>query len=148
MPTDLEKEMAALMASTEGIMDGAKEAQKTAARARRKSRDLQDTLDSIDTRSIQGFNNIVGRSRRKSREFTLDDLKSAFNDVDKDGSGKLNREELRTAIQKADPTASEERVDEMINFADKNNDGEIDFDEFTKAVMTKPDPDAAAAPAQ
>uniref|UniRef100_A0A6V4UVM3 EF-hand domain-containing protein n=1 Tax=Prymnesium polylepis TaxID=72548 RepID=A0A6V4UVM3_9EUKA len=153
MASELEKQMAELMAGVSEIDTGAKKAQADASRARRKSRELDDMFSSVDTAGHKKLTSLMGRQRRKSRDFGDDELKSAFDKFDTDKSGKLNREELMKAIKEAEPSATEEAVQDMINFADKNGDDQIDFEEFKKAITTKPEeaatttkPKEAAAP--
>ena len=95
MASELEKQMAELMAGVSSIEEGAKDAQKSGARARRKSREIDDVLSSIDMSAHKQFTGLMGgRQRRKSKEFGDEVLKSAFDEFDTDKSGKLNREEL------------------------------------------------------
>jgi len=148
--TELEKQMAELMKSTAQIDVGVKDAKKSAAKTRRRSRDLENTLADMQA-GQQGFASIAekfaGRIRRKSKDFNDDDLREIFNKIDEDKSGKLGREELIKAFKEADPTAKPEQVDAMVKFADKNGDGEIDFEEFKIALTTKPE-EISAAPSE
>lgn len=43
------------------------------------------------------------------------------------------------AIVKVDPGVSDDTVNQMISFADKNSDGRINFDEFCKVMLYKPE---------
>jgi len=56
---------------------------------------------------------------------------------DTDGSGKISREELKSALSRMGMDISDEELDEMMDSVDTDGDGEIDYREFT-AMMTQP----------
>ncbi|CAG5128654.1 unnamed protein product [Candidula unifasciata] len=64
------------------------------------------------------------------KEVTRAELEEVFKSVDKDGSGKLNKNEVKRLCQESGLKLSDERLDELINEADHNNDGEIGYEEF------------------
>ena len=70
-----------------------------------------------------------------------DTLWAAFRVFDRDGSGKISREELSTIVA-SDPSVQEVLgsggvvVDEILAQVDANNDGEIDFDEFVQMMRS------------
>jgi len=148
MATELEKQMAELMAGVDVLGEGTKKVQNDAAKARRKSRELDELFEDMSAvqQNWSATAALRSRTRRQSKEFADDDLKLTFDELDTDKSGKLNRDEIRAAIKKVDPDASDDKVEEMVKFADKNGDGEIDFEEFKKAVTTKPAEAPAPAP--
>ena len=49
---------------------------------------------------------------------------------DRDGNGLIDRNELKLVMQELGEKLSEEDIDEMIEEADTNNDGFIDYEEF------------------
>ena len=61
---------------------------------------------------------------------TLDRLDRAFKLFDKDGNGKLNIEEIKQAFG-----GDEKAWKKVIRDVDKNNDGEVDFEEFKLLMM-------------
>ena len=63
-------------------------------------------------------------------------LKSAFTFFDKDGSGTISKDELKTCLQSEDFTLQEEIVDKLLKEADKNNDNQIDYNEFISMMKT------------
>jgi len=63
-------------------------------------------------------------------------LKSAFTFFDKDGSGTISKDELKTCLQSEDFTLQEEMVDKLLKEADKNNDNQIDYNEFISMMKT------------
>ena len=51
---------------------------------------------------------------------------------DRDGNGLIDRNELKLVMQELGEKLSEEDIDEMIEEADTNNDGFIDYEEFAR----------------
>uniref|UniRef100_A0A7S2N4B6 EF-hand domain-containing protein n=1 Tax=Haptolina brevifila TaxID=156173 RepID=A0A7S2N4B6_9EUKA len=135
--TELEKQMEALMSGVAAVESGAKTAGKAASKARRRSRDLEVQLEGM-SEGQKGFSDLV-RVRRKSKDYKAEDLKKIFDELDVDKSGFLSKDELLQAIRQAEPTATEKQVDDMMKYADVNGDGEISFEEFEKALTTKPE---------
>lgn len=101
-------------------------------------RDLQQIVDSVDTEGNGTINYTAFLAATMERRSTLldDVLQAAFNVFDKDGDGKISAEELREVL---DPHTTgklcsqaehAERIAEIIRQADKNGDGQIDFQEF------------------
>ena len=46
--------------------------------------------------------------------------------------------QLKDAILEMDPTAADSQVKEMLEFADKDGDGKVSFEEFKKIMLYKP----------
>jgi len=70
-----------------------------------------------------------------------DNLKKAFQMLDKDGNGKLSTKELRETFASGSFKVDGEELDDtfwedMIKECDSNGDGQVDFDEF-KTCMNK-----------
>ena len=55
-------------------------------------------------------------------------------DANKDGV--VTKDELRTLLKGLGEEVTDEVVDEMINIADENGDGKVQFDEFCKAATS------------
>ena len=62
------------------------------------------------------------------------ELRDAFAVFDSDGSGAIDRKELKRLMKKLGQALSEAEIDAMMNEVDENGDGEISFEEF-KALM-------------
>ena len=62
------------------------------------------------------------------------ELKDAFAVFDTDGSGSIDRKELKRLMKKLGQALTEAELDAMMDEVDTNGDGEISFEEF-KAMM-------------
>ncbi|WKY17325.1 hypothetical protein Q1695_001713 [Nippostrongylus brasiliensis] len=84
------------------------------------------------------------RSSRKSQEASDvgeirdDDLKGIFREFDLNGDGYIQRDELRSVMQKMGQSPTEEELDAMFNAADQDHDGNIDFNEFLQIAHANP----------
>merc|ERR1712113_53772 len=61
-----------------------------------------------------------------------DDVRATFRQVDTDQSGFIDKEELAAVLQKLGGAVNDEEVDKCYNELDENDDGKIDFEEFSK----------------
>jgi len=78
---------------------------------------------------------MVKNMNQKDDEGTLIE---AFNILDEDGSGSIERGELRAMMKnfsKATEEIDDGEIDALLQEADKDGDGQISFDEFTKAML-------------
>jgi len=125
------KEMAALLAKTISVSSEATRTKAEAGKVRRKSKDLEQQLGELESWSKLGM-------RRNSREYDEDTLKEAFEAIDKDKSGTIDQDELKTAISNCEKNLSDAKVDEMMKFADADGDGKVNFQEFKKVMLMKP----------
>mmetsp|Transcript_26397 Transcript_26397/g.26648 ORF Transcript_26397/g.26648 Transcript_26397/m.26648 type:complete len:152 (+) Transcript_26397:274-729(+) len=66
----------------------------------------------------------------------LIEFREVFSLVDKDGSGRISKEELGELMDTLGIDASPDDLEQMVMDVDKNGDGTINFDEFV-AVMSK-----------
>lgn len=53
---------------------------------------------------------------------------------DKDKSGNLSLEELKSAIDSLEINVSDQELEQIISFLDKDKSGEVDFQEFCDGV--------------
>ena len=60
------------------------------------------------------------------------DVRATFRQVDADQSGYIDKEELRAVLQKLGGQVNDEEVDKCYKELDENDDGKIDFEEFSK----------------
>ena len=68
---------------------------------------------------------------------TEEELLEAFKVFDRDGNGYITSHELRHIMTSLGEGLTPEEVEEMIREADLDNDGQIDYDEFVKMMMSK-----------
>lgn len=92
---------------------------------------LHDVLKAVDT---------SGDGRIQFNEFLVfvehaeKELWQLFESIDRDHSGALDKDELRSAFQRAGLTISAAKLDQFFDEVDTNNDGVISFDEWRYAA--------------
>merc|ERR1712097_29224 len=67
-----------------------------------------------------------------------DVIKFAFERFDKDGSGKLSHAELEDVLTHMGEPLTGREIKRLIQIVDRNNDGEIDINEFMATMLDKP----------
>merc|ERR1711918_308711 len=68
---------------------------------------------------------------------TEEELIEAFKVFDRDGNGFISAAELRHVMTNLGEKLTDEEVDEMIREADVDGDGQINYEEFVKMMMSK-----------
>ena len=141
--------MKALMAEAAATATEAAAAEAKAGKIRRKSKELTDQLSDMAAASDawKSLHGILG-SRRGSRDlsvYTDEALLEAFEEIDTDKSGQIDHAELSAAILKMDPKATDKVISDMMKFADADDDGKVDFDEFKKIMLYKPPAEPSGA---
>ena len=68
---------------------------------------------------------------------TDEELLEAFKVFDRDGNGFITSHELRNVMNSLGENLTPEEIEEMIKEADLDNDGQIDYNEFVKMMMSK-----------
>eukprot|EP00434_Breviolum_minutum_P030590 symbB.v1.2.027051.t1/scaffold2747.1/size71700/5 len=63
-------------------------------------------------------------------------LRECFESLDTDRSGKIDKHEFRKAFANSGMQVSDKEMNMMVDQADINGDGEIDFDEFVKLMTS------------
>ena len=66
------------------------------------------------------------------------ELKEAFDAFDRDGNGVINTEELLAMMNQLGDRITKEEAEKMIQEADHDKDGVIDFNEFSLMMGVKP----------
>ena len=75
---------------------------------------------------------------RKMRDTdTEEELCAAFRLLDTDGTGTISAVELRHIMTNLGEKLTDEEVDEMLREADIDGDGQINYEEFVKMMMSK-----------
>ncbi|XP_033736501.1 calmodulin-like [Pecten maximus] len=95
--------------------------------------EVEDILKDMDIDG-DGMINFDDFSKRMKVEMESTEeeaeLRNAFKLFDKDKSGKIDFEELRVALSSIGESLTDEQVQKMLQEADRNGDGEIDYEEF------------------
>ncbi len=89
-----------------------------------------------------GLRKVPSIERSQSRELSarqVREYREAWKLFDTDGDGFISPDELRELLTSTGQVYSEQEVKRLIEEADEDGDGQIDFDEFL-AVVTRPTP--------
>ena len=70
------------------------------------------------------------------------ELRNVFSVFDKDSSGTIDLEELRTAIRAIGEALTDEDIETCMELADTSGDGEVDYDEFIHFIMREDEDDS------
>ncbi|KAF9435635.1 hypothetical protein BGZ76_005837 [Entomortierella beljakovae] len=102
--------------------------------------DLQDMVNEVDAdgNGTIDFPEFLTMMARKMVDTdSEEEIKEAFKVFDKDGNGYISAAELRHVLTNLGERLSDAEVDEMIHEADVDGDGQINYDEFVRMMMTK-----------
>ncbi|CAD5209671.1 unnamed protein product [Bursaphelenchus xylophilus] len=85
----------------------------------------------------------LSRKSKKNQEDDVgeireDDLRGIFREFDLNGDGYIQKNELKAVMTKMGQSPTEEELNAMFNTADKDNDGNIDFNEFLTIARANP----------
>lgn len=64
------------------------------------------------------------------------ELMDVFMVFDRDGSGTISPDELRTAMRVIGEKLTDDEIEDAIRLADSGGDGEVDYDEFIQFVLS------------
>ncbi|XP_075246418.1 neo-calmodulin-like isoform X2 [Convolutriloba macropyga] len=83
------------------------------------------------------FSEYVFLYRRHEQEMTraFNDLKYAFEIMDEDGNGFVTLEELKEAMVKFGQPMDDKELETLVQTADANKDGKIDYVEFARLLL-------------
>jgi len=93
---------------------------------------LFDSVD-IDKSGFIDYSEFIMATMNEKKNVSEDKLRSAFKIFDQDGNGTITHQEIKSVLG-ASSAISDEAVDEIIKQVDKNNDGEIQFEEFCELM--------------
>ena len=102
--------------------------------------ELQDMIREVDAdgNDTIDFTEFLALMSRQMRQSDIEDeLREAFRVFDRDSDGFITPRELSSLLISLGLDSSAEVVRRMINEADKNRDGKIDFGEFRALALGK-----------
>ncbi|KAH9849329.1 hypothetical protein C2E23DRAFT_839743 [Lenzites betulinus] len=102
--------------------------------------ELQDMINEVDAdgNGTIDFPEFLTMMARKMRDTdSEEEIKEAFKVFDKDGNGYISAAELRHVMTNLGEKLSDSEVDEMIREADVDGDGQINYEEFVKMMLSK-----------
>lgn len=104
-------------------------------------KEVQNMINEIDQNGdgmidFDEFLAFLKRSYKKPDEVKME-LKKAFQVFDLNKDGFISRAELQSVLTKMGEKLTEKEVDEMMEKADKNGDGKIDYDEYVDTMYPK-----------
>eukprot|EP00095_Tigriopus_kingsejongensis_P009517 maker-scaffold624_size122968-snap-gene-0.21 protein:Tk09517 transcript:maker-scaffold624_size122968-snap-gene-0.21-mRNA-1 annotation:"PREDICTED: calmodulin" len=73
----------------------------------------------------------------ENNEISEEDISDAFRLFDKDGSGTINKTEIKYVVSSLGMRITDDQIDDMIRIADKDGDGDISYVEFIKLMTSK-----------
>lgn len=96
---------------------------------------LQIDADGNGTIDFPEF--LIMMARKMKDTDSEEEILEAFKVFDKDGNGFISAAELRHIMTNLGEKLTDEEVDEMIREADIDGDGQINYEEFVKMMMSK-----------
>jgi hypothetical protein len=103
---------------------------------------FQNYVDILMWQGLGGFRTDIILTESSEGPPSQEEKRSAFEKIDKDGDGKITREELVTAVKSTgqdDSDTAEQIAERMIEKADKNGDGSVNFDEYCDVLDCEPE---------
>ncbi|XP_030472915.1 calmodulin-like protein 11 [Syzygium oleosum] len=102
-------------------------------------KELQDMINEVDadgngTIEFAEFLNLMANKMKETD--AEEELKEAFKVFDKDQNGYISESELRHVMINLGEKLTDEEVAQMIREADLDGDGQVNYDEFVKMMMT------------
>ncbi len=92
----------------------------------------------LDGNGTIDFKEFLGLMVRKMKNTdSEEELLEAFKVFDRDGNGMITSHELRHVMTNLGQVLTPEEIEEMIKEADSDGDGEINYDEFVRMMMSK-----------
>lgn len=117
-------------------------------RLRMTERDIKKICSDMDkdgdgTIDVQEFLQKIGDGKKinviQKALIQRSTARKLFEKYDSDGSGYINREEFTKVVEERfKANIDSKKIDLMLKEADRNNDGQIEFEEFAKAFAYSP----------
>ena len=102
--------------------------------------DMKKLLSHIgaDNSSSVDFNQFLKMMAKRAQDNAPEqELREAFKLFDKDGHGFVSASEMRHLVTNRGERLTEEEADEFIKEADIDGDGQINYEEFLKMMLSK-----------
>merc|ERR1711865_44052 len=96
-----------------------------------------DNSGAIDVRELKAAMRALGFEVKMGEKDTHEDIEKVFKLFDDDNTGKISLRNLRRVAQELGENIDEEELQDMINQADRDGDGEINIDEFYRIMKKK-----------
>uniref|UniRef100_A0A0B7BT72 EF-hand domain-containing protein n=1 Tax=Arion vulgaris TaxID=1028688 RepID=A0A0B7BT72_9EUPU len=90
-------------------------------------------IDANEDKQVTWEEFVHAVTAKDAKEVTRVELEAQFQSLDVDKSGKLNKYEVKSLCQKLNVKVSDQQLDDLIDRADHNDDGEISYDEFLQS---------------
>uniref|UniRef100_A0A0C9RGW5 TSA: Wollemia nobilis Ref_Wollemi_Transcript_25331_947 transcribed RNA sequence n=1 Tax=Wollemia nobilis TaxID=56998 RepID=A0A0C9RGW5_9CONI len=101
--------------------------------------ELKDMVSEVDAdgNGTIDFSEFLNLMARKMKEIDTDEeLREAFKVFDKDQNGFISASELRHVMINLGEKLTDEEVEQMIKEADVDGDGQVNYEEFVRMMMT------------
>jgi len=102
--------------------------------------ELREMIDEVDLNGNGkiDFEEFVQLMNRRARDTdTEEEIIQAFRVFDKDGNGTISSNELRHIMSTLGEKLSDDEIEQMIQEADIDGDGYINYEEFVRLMMAK-----------
>merc|ERR1712125_51744 len=99
--------------------------------------DMINEVDADGNGTIDFPEFLTMRARKMGDTDSEEEIVEAFKVFDKDGNGFISAAELRHVMTNLGEKLTDEEADEMIREADVDGDGQINYEEFVKMMMSK-----------
>lgn len=98
---------------------------------------LMQEMDTDNSGTVDFAEFLAMMARRLMLSDNEEEILQAFKVFDKDGNGVLSTQELTGVLTTLGEKLSHEECEEILALADQNKDGQIDYREFVKLLLTK-----------
>ena len=94
--------------------------------------------DDLDRNGVIDFNEFVALMAKDDQEPDIvvdeESIRKAFRAFDQDGNGYISAAELKEVMKELDEFSNNEDVQSIINNADKDGDGQVNYEEFLNSI--------------
>lgn len=94
-------------------------------------------VDTDNSGTVQFDEFVEMMAKRMQESDPEQEMLDAFKVFDKNGDGHISATELKQVMDSLGEKLSKEEIDEMINDADKDGNGQIEYAEFVRMMMQR-----------